>query len=127
MSTYGGGGDDGAANVGPSLVCGAAACGAPSAAGGATETTGGACGDSRRRFGGGDRPGHDGAGEIVEELIGGLFGDQIDQPRAHLRQLAADIGLDVIFELTALARLGQTRALPLAKPAMPPSPPPEIL
>jgi hypothetical protein len=38
-----------------------------------------------------------GLGQVGEELIGHLFGDAVDQPRAELRDLAANIGLHVIL------------------------------
>jgi hypothetical protein len=69
-----------------------------------------------------------GLGEFREEFIGKLLGGAIDEPLAELRQLSADLGLDIITEERAPSfSANATVAPPLAKPATPPSPSPEIL
>ena len=68
-------------------------------------------------------------GEAGEELVGELLGGGIDQPRAELRQLAADLRVRDIGEERAVAVLGERarRPPPLAKPATPPLPSPQIV
>ena len=70
-----------------------------------------------------------GFGEIGEELVGHALGDAVDQARAELGDLAADLRLDVIAQQgpPPSASASDTLAPPLAKPAMPPSPSPVIV
>src|SRR5262249_14262920 len=48
-----------------------------------------------------------GFGEIGEEFVGQFLGRTVDQALAELRQLAADLGLDVIAEQRAAILVGQ--------------------
>ena len=67
-------------------------------------------------------------GEFHEEIVGGLLGRAVDQALAELGELAADLRLDVVGEQrAAILSASVTFAPPLAKPATPPSPSPEIL
>ncbi len=48
-----------------------------------------------------------GGGEALEEIVGELLGRTIDQPLAELRQLAADLRLDVVGEQRAAVLVRQ--------------------
>ena len=68
------------------------------------------------------------AGEILEKIVGDLLGGAVDQALAELGELAADLRLDIVGQQRAAVLFGSaTVAPPLAKPATPPSPSPEIL
>ena len=71
----------------------------------------------------------DARGEFQEEIVGDLLGGAVDQALAELGELAADLRLDIVGEQRAAVLVGVslTTAPPLAKPATPPSPWPEIL
>ena len=82
----------------------------------------------RRRRGllGGEALADDGA-ELAEEIVGHLLGRALDQPRADLGELAADIGLGAVAQDRIRTVLGEIDLrTALAKPAAPPLPSPEM-
>ena len=85
--------------------------------------------ERRERLGRGGRRGTAcGGGEIGEKFVGHVLGDAVHKTRAELGDLAADMRLDVIAQQRAAAASpSDTFAPPLAKPATPPSPSPEIV
>ena len=67
-------------------------------------------------------------GKFLEEIVGHFLGRAVDQALADLRELAADLRLDgVARSVPPSFGASVTVAPPLAKPATPPSPWPEIL
>ena len=93
----------------PAAPAGVRVGGTPPPARPRSPTTGGASGCGRR---GGARAAAgvalaDDRRELAEEVVGHLLGRALDQPRADLRQLAADVGLGVVAQDGVGAVLGQ--------------------
>jgi hypothetical protein len=69
----------------------------------------------------------DSGGKISEEIVGGLLCHAIDEALSELGELAADLRFDVEDNSVPPSLLAsETLAPPLANPATPPSPSPEI-
>jgi len=57
-----------------------------------------------------DRRRTDHGGEILEEIVGDLFGGAVHQPLAELGKLAANLGLNIVGEQRTAVLLGQRDA-----------------
>ncbi len=70
----------------------------------------------------------DRGGKILKKIVGNLLGGAVDQALAELSEFAADLRLDLVAQRVPPSfGTSLTVAPPLAKPATPPSPWPEIL